>query len=850
MIRLDAEVRPERYELQLEVDPRRDRFGGHVEIELHVPAGRRALELHSVDLDIGEIAVEDSSGPVAVARVVSKPKRETIVLQLRRALAGGDTRVRIAYTGPLRMDLRGLYLARSGKRRYAATQLEAADARRMFPCCDEPDKKARFRISVTTQARNQIVSNSAIERTVKRGRKKTVHFRETPKLSTYLVALVVGELNCSRARKCGSTPIRVWHVPGKEGLASFALDAAVASLERLERYFGLPYPYDKLDLIAVPDFEFGAMENAGAVTFRESLLLVDPKTITLAEKKRVAEVVAHELAHMWFGDLVTMAWWDDLWLNEAFATWISFTVVDDWKPEWRMWLDFQHHRAAAFALDGLVNTHPIYTDVRSPDEATENFDAITYEKGASVVRMVERWLGAATFRSGVRRYIREHREANARGADLWRALEEASGRPVAPVVQNWIERPGFPLVSVKRAGRGAVELSQQRFFANPRGREAERRATWPIPMVLRARPGRGKTRLVRTLFDSSSQRVDVGDAPRWIYANADEGGFYRPLHDAELLAALGADLSRLSESERMGLVGHQWAGVRGDRAALADCLDLIARLGDEPCAEVLEAAIAPLAWLREQALPRLSQRDQQRFDAWLSRCFGPAFAALGWRGGRRESDADRSRRQALLRITGGIAEDSGVLEEVDGQIRRYLRDRSAVDADLAGPIVELAARSGDKSRYEAYLRAMRRARTPQERVRFEMALGSFRDPALFARTLELVLSDDVPTQDVVPLLGRLLQNPAARDATWAFVRDRWSALEPRISSGLAPRLITALPSLQTDAHRKEVAAFFRAHPVPSAARALKQALEAFSLNRALRARTAPALRRWLARRPT
>ena len=446
MFRLPETPRPERYTLHLTVDPREDRFQGEATIALGVDKGLRAFAIHSADLNLEEVRLEDSRGPVPVREWRARAGQEAVELRLGRALRSGPATLHVTYTGPIRPDLRGLYQARSGRRRYAVTQLEATDARRVFPCFDEPAMKARFKIRVTTPTANTVISNAPEIHSERRGRWKTVEFAETPKLPTYLVALIVGKLEGSRVRRCGRTPIRVWHVPGKGGLTGFALEAAAASLARLERYFALPYPYAKLDLVAVPDFEFGAMENAGAVTFRESLLLVDPKTVTLQEKKRVAEVVAHELAHMWYGDLVTMAWWDDLWLNEAFATWMAFAVVDEWKPEWQMWLDFEHHRVAAFSLDALRNTHPIYTTVRSPEEATENFDAITYEKGASVVRMLERWLGASTFRKGVRRYIRRHQEANARAQDLWQALEEVSGRSVAPVVRSWIARPGFPLV--------------------------------------------------------------------------------------------------------------------------------------------------------------------------------------------------------------------------------------------------------------------------------------------------------------------------------------------------------------------------------------------------------------------
>jgi puromycin-sensitive aminopeptidase len=849
-MRLSRSTLPLSYELHLRIDPREDVFRGEVEIDLAVEGTSPTIELHAVDLDIENVDVADAQGPIEVSRTSADEERETLTFELSRPLRRGAAKLCIEYQGPLRTDLRGLYLARSGKRRYAATQLEAADARRFFPCFDEPDKKARFRIQVTTRERNSVVSNGALIRTRRRGRMKTVTFAETPRLSTYLVALIVGELEVSRARKCGSTPIRVWSVPGKKYLAGFALEAAVESLGRLEKYFGLPYPYGKLDLIAVPDFEFGAMENAGAVTFRESLLLVDPKTVTLAERKRVAEVIAHELAHMWYGDLVTMAWWDDLWLNEAFATWMAFTVVDQWKPEWRMWLDFDQHRAAAYALDGLVNTHPIYVDVNTPDEATENFDAITYEKGASVVRMLERWLGPRTFRKGVRAYIRRHREGNARAADLWAALEEASGRPIQTVVRPWIERAGFPLVSVRRTsrkGRVRLEFRQERFFSSARGAEPAGDLPWPIPAVVRVQPLRGRSRQERILLEGRSARIDLEgpEGLRWAYANADESGFYRPLHDPVLLGALGEDLRRLSAVERMGLIGHQWAGYRAGKAELADLLDLIPRFSKEREPEVLERLIGPLSWLEDQALPRLANPLTRQFRRWLEDIFAPPLAELGWVPRRGEPDTERLRRATLVQLVGGIAEQPDVLAGAEARIRGYLDDRASLDANLAGPVVELAARYGGKSRYEAYLRTMRRANTPQEKTRFELALAAFRDPALIERTLGLCLTEDIPTQDVVPLLGRLFANPAARERTWEFVRTRWEDLSPRISTGLASRLLTALPALQRPIYRRQVAAFFRAHPVPTAARALRQALERFDLDAELRRRAVPEMRRWL-----
>ena len=853
MTRLSEEPRPQRYSLHLRVDPRRNRFDGDVEIELSVIPGSRSIELHGVDLKVAKASLEDMEGRIAVTDISAQPERQTLLLRLSREVHGRSATLQLRYAGPIRSDLRGLYLARAGRRRYAVTQLEAADARRFFPCFDEPNKKARFRLRVTTPSKNQVISNAPVLRTQRSGRSKTVEFAETPMLSTYLVALIVGELEGSRTRHVGGTPIRIWHVPGKQRLTRFALEAAAAALERLERYFGLPYPYGKLDLIAVPDFEFGAMENAGAVTFRESLLLVDPQTVTLGERKRVAEVIAHELAHMWYGDLVTMSWWDDLWLNEAFATWMAFRVVNEWKPQWKMWLDFEHHRSAAYALDSLRNTHPIYTEVRTPDEATENFDAITYEKGASVVRMLERWLGPQAFRRGVRRYIRAHREANARAADLWYALEQASGKPVGPVMRAWVEKPGFPLLWVRRRdrdGRARLEVRQERFFANPGESPEERRDRWPVPILVRVRSKRGRDRIVRGLLRAATDELELGRSKDvcWVYANAEEAGFYRPLHESQLLQEILSELPRLAPAERMGLLGHQWAGVRAQRAQLEDFLALVEALHGEKEPEVLEAAVPPLRWLSEQVVANLPGEPQVSWRHWLRSIFGPPFQKLGWKVRRGEPGTARLRRAALLRILGNIALDPEIEAKASACLGPYLKRRSALDANLAGPVVEIAARLGDARRYQVYLRTMQKARTPQERIRFLMGLAGFRSTHLVQRTLRLTLSRNLPTQDVVPLLIQLLGNPAAREATWSFIRESWEKLSPRIAPGLAPRLVSALPALQTRHHRQAVASFFRLHPLPTASRALQQALERFDLDADLRRRATPALRRSLTAR--
>jgi len=596
----------------------------------------------------------------------------------------------------------------------------------------------------------------------------------------------------------------------------------------------------------VPDFEAGAMENAGAVFFRETLLLVDPETATLSEKKRAAEVICHELAHMWYGDLVTMAWWDDLWLNEAFATWMAFHVVDAWKPEWKMWNDFQHHRAAALGLDALAETHPIYVKVRTPSEATQNFDLITYEKGASVVRMIERFLGAETFREGVRRYIRAHRESNAVAADLWNALAEASGQDVEPVVRAWIEQPGFPLLRLRRAerdGRSWLRFEQTRFLSNPKAKKPG--ALWPVPWVGRVATGES-TRSVRQLLTKRRGEIELPvRGPRFVYGNAEEGGFYRPLHDEAELAALAGALDALAPVERMGLVGHQWAAARAGHASVDALLDLALSFGKERDPDVLVALRGPLELCARSAGRALGPAREAALRARVARTFQPAFAEAGWESAPHERDDDRLRRAALLALVGEVGEGKEALGEARERGVRFLADRRSLEPNLADAVVSLAARAGGEALFERYLAASREATTPQDQRRFLLGLGAFAEPKLVERTLELTLTDAVGTQDVAILLTRLIGNRAASEQAWAFWKKRFEKLRRRMPPMLVTRPIEALPALGTRAYRQDVAAFFRAHPVATGARAVKQTLEQFDLNLAFDERAKSEIARWL-----
>ena len=551
---------------------------------------------------------------------------------------------------------------------------------------------------------------------------------------------------------------------------------------------------------------------------------------------------------MWYGDLVTMAWWDDLWLNEAFATWMAFNVVDDWKPEWKMWHDFQHRA-------GRWPSSSTRSEAHAPDllqackhrrpRPTRTSTLITYEKGASVVRMIERYLGERAFREGVRQYIRRHSESNTVASDLWQALSEASGEPVEAMAREWIEQEGYPSVGLKRV-EGGLELSQSRYLERPAkpGGTGGKAPRWPVPWVGRVGHPDGSTSTVRHLLSKRRDRVSLEGEASFVYGNADEGGFFRPRHDADALRALTAARQSLSAVERMGLVDHQWASTRSGEAPLSDLLELLGALADEGDPDVLATMRRPLALLSERLAPDAGRETDERLRAWLLRRFGPACSALGWESRPGEEDAVRLRRATLLGIVGGLGRSQTVLDEASEHCARYLRDRSSLEPNLADTTVMLGASVGDAALHDAFATAMREARTPQEQRRFLLALGDFSDPKLIDRSLSMAVGPDVPTQDVVFLLIRLLTNPAATQRTWSFVTRRWARIERRLPSLLAGRLISATPALGPS-KRREVAAFFKEHPVPSGARNLRQALERFDWYAGFQRRALPELREYL-----
>jgi puromycin-sensitive aminopeptidase len=845
--RLPPDVRPVHYRARLAVDLEGRAFRGELTLELELTRPTRQLVLHAVGLSVTK-ATARSAAQVQEATVRVAAASETLLLELQAELPAGRASLELHWSGAFCDGLRGLYLAGP---ELAATQFEAADARRVFPCLDEPGFKAPWQLTVEAAAGLTVLSNARPVAVESRGASSVHRFAETPPLPTYLVALAVGRLAGGEEAEANGVPVRTWAVPEKVGLAGFGQAVALEVLPRLEAYFGLPYAFGKLDQVGLPDFEAGAMENAGLITYREVTLLLDPATASLAQQKRVAEVVTHELAHQWFGNLVTMAWWDALWLNEAFATWMASVVVDQWRPEWRVWLDFDQGKAAAMGLDALRSTHPIHAEVHTVAEATEAFDLITYEKGGAVLRMIEGYLGAEVFRDGIRRYMRRHAGGNATADDLWRALGEASGQPVLALAQAWIGRPGFPLVRAELGG-ATLRLTQRRFFSRPG--DADPAARWPVPLVLRYAVG-GALRERRLLLEGESAEVRLEGAPAWLAVNAGATGVYRVAPDAAMLAGLRDHLVSLTPAERVGLLSDEWALVRCGERPVEAWLELAAACGEETDHAVLDELVARLSAVEHRLV---ADQDRPRFQGFVRGLLGGGLARLGWEAAPGEGDEPRLTRTALVRAVGLVARDPAVAAEAATRLDRFTGGaRGALEANLQDAAVAMAARGGDEARFAGFQVLYRQETEPAFRRRWLLALAAFEDAGLAARAIDLAVGvselaggGGVPLQDWASFAAGLLSNRTAREPFWDRLRAEWPAVTTRLANApmLLRRVVEAVGSLTEPRHLEEARAFFKANPVEPARAAVEQTLERLAEEVALRERCSAAIGGWLAGR--
>jgi len=812
--------------------------------------------LNAVELTISEVEISNDRGDRRRGTASLEEARERCCLRFAEPLAPGRWRLRLAFRGTLNDKLRGFYRSSykdqtGATRTLAATQFEATDARRAFPCWDEPAFKAVFATTLVIDPALTAVSNTVVASERIEGDKKVVSFADTITMSTYLVAFVVGELEATEPLMVGRTPLRVWCTPGKRRLAAFGRETGAASLAFFEEYYGLPYPGDKLDLLAIPDFAAGAMENLGAITFRETALLVDEAAATHAELERIADVVAHENAHMWFGDLVTMDWWNGIWLNEAFATFLEMVAVDAWKPQWQRWTTFGVSRSAAFAVDGLHSTRPIEFPVGAPKEADAMFDVLTYEKGASVLRMLEQYLGPEVFRAGVREYLRTHAYGNASTGDLWAALGRASGQPIPALMDGWIFRPGYPIVSARLEGARLL-LDQQRFTYLPRALEsapglssapvaagAEQR--WQVPLQIRVESA-AKREVQRVLLTDGAAQLALSTTPEAVVVNEGGHGFYRVRYSPDLLEGLLRKLpDGLAPIERFNLVGDAWAATVAGLMPIAEYLDLTARFRDEQDKNVWTILTGSLHTLNRIIRPS----DRPGLERLARARVYPAAERLGWTPRAGEDELTRQLRGDLIRVVGTLGNHAPTQGRAAELYLAHQRGAATVDPNVLPALITILAHVGEAARYEEFYTLFRAAATPQEEQRYLYALVAFQPRELVERTLAKTISGEIRTQDAPFVARALLMTVHGRELAWDFVRANWDTMERQYPKHGLRRMAEGVTALATPELERSVHEFFAERKIDFGGKTFEQYLEQLRIAVTLRTRDGAALSAYL-----
>jgi aminopeptidase N len=843
--RLPGGVTPEHYTLWFAPDLAKATFRGRETIRVQIEKPTSTITLHAAEITFGDVSIT-AAGQTQRARVAEDAKSEMVRLTVDRALPAGQASIAITYTGLLNDKLRGFYLSVANGRRYAVSQMEATDARRAFPSFDEPAYKATFDISLTVAAADTALSN---------GRQvsdtpgpdpgtHTVTFATTPKMSTYLVALLVGDFVCREGGADG-IPIRICSTPDKRGLTAYALSAAEQQVSFFNQYFGIKYPFGKLDIIAVPDFAAGAMENVGAITFRERMLLADPERASVDLRKSIASVIAHEIAHQWFGDLVTMKWWDDIWLNEGFATWAANKPLAAWKPEWRMELNATEETQTALGLDALRSTRAIRTRVSTPDEINEVFDPIAYEKTSGVLNMIEAFVGPEPFRQGVASYLKKYSYGNAAGEDFWTEMTRVTGKPVDQIMKSYVDQTGAPVLSVQmKNGQRSSELTvtQQRFYGSPETSAPSSSASqqWIMPVCITRQGLTPRCELMKE--QTQVFRLEGGSGPAFV--NADSRGYYFSEYGPEAVLAHGRSLGSLKPTERVSLVGDEWRMVRAGRHDIGTYLDLAGTVASDNTPSVIDDVAARVATVTT-SVADVSQRAA--YKAWIRAKFGPVLESLGLPGRATDDDGTQSRRATLLLLLGDTADDAGAQQRARALALAYLDDPSAVPPNIVGAVLRTAAAGGDRALYDRYVAQLARTRaTPDEYYRFFTALGFFRDPALVTRTLEFASSSEVRSQDTSTVVSLLLNQPATQELAWAFVKSHWTQLTEKLGvfQGI-PGIIGSLGGFCSTERAADIRAFFEKNPVPPAARVLAQSLERIESCVALDQRQSTPFTRWL-----
>jgi tricorn protease interacting factor F2/3 len=815
---------PLNYKLIFEPDLKKFTFDGLESVSINCKKSVNIITMNCAELKIKSCIVKSGKKIIKSTPKINE-KTEELQIKLGEKIRGLCT-VDLEFKGILNDRLLGFYRSKyqqNGKTKYlATTQFEAADARRAFPCWDEPEAKATFEISIIADNKFTAISNMPIKTKKKIGNKITYNFQKTPLVSTYLIYLGVGEFEYLTG-KAGKIQIRVVTTKGNTSKGKFSLELGKKLLTSYEKYFGIKFPLPKLDLIAVPDFAAGAMENWGAITFRETILLYDPKTSSTRTKQFIAEVISHEIAHMWFGNLVTMKWWNDLWLNESFATFMATKFVDKFYPEWDLWNQFvEDAMNVAMGLDSLKTTHPIDVKVNSPAEIREIFDAISYDKGGCVLRMLENYVGEPNFQKGLKKYLSDFKYKNAKGQDLWDAIGKASGMPVTTMINTWLKQPGFPLVEINQDGNN-LKIKQKRYLLESDKKFSK--GLWSIPLSLGLEKETSKT-----LFSKKSMSVKLPKNTIGFVANYGRKGFYRVKYDEGILL----DLKMLVDQKRIPPI---------DRWAIQNDLFSLCVSGDEQVRNYLDfsdayfdedsylASVNVAHNLASLYFRAFDEKFIEEIRSYAINYFRKILSNLGWEPQKSDKHTDALLRTFTIAVLGKMNDDAVTVEAIK-KYHKFLKSPSSLSPDLIETICSIAAWNGNSKTFAELKKLYTNAKTMEEKLRFLGAMCGFQDKKLLVRTLNFSQTSEVRSQNMQLPIMKVAGNPYGEKVLWPWLKKNWKNINKKVGHGnpLFNRIVASIAGVADDSMENEIKLFFKNNPTPGTERTQSQTLERIRIN--------------------
>jgi len=851
--KLPKHVVPTDYAIRIVPNIEKLTFTGKETVKLSVRTPVRELVLNALEIEMASAAIDDKTLPKSAVKI--DRKNELVTIALPSELPAGDHNLALTFSGKINQQGQGLFYARYQEQGTAATktmlgtQFEATDARRLFPCWDEPSFRARFQLTAVVPENWLAISNMPVESETKINKAKEVRFGTTPPMASYLNVFVAGELDFIETQS-GGVQIRVITTKGKAEWGRYALESSAKILQYYNDYFGVPYPLPKLDQIAVPGGFGGAMENWGGITYFESVLLFDPEKSSDNTKHDIFAVIAHEMAHMWFGDLVTMAWWDNLWLNEGFASWMGTKCTAHFNPQWEVWLRKNVPRDPARRVgiakeqamegDARSTTHPVQQSIATEAEANSAFDDITYKKGQSFIRMLESFLGEDVFRDGIRRYIAAHKYSNSTTADLWNALADASGKPVGEIAASWTEQPGFPVVKVKRGDNGSVSLSQERFTINFKNVPP---LQWKIPLTYSV-ASQARANLLMTNKTAELKNIPTDRA---LKLNVTGAGNYRVEYDGSSWNLLLGSLANLSVEDRVNLLSDAWASVQANRAALSLYLGLVEKLPASTELAEREQVINVFDFINRLLI---GHAEREKFQSYARSLLRPSFDALGWDPKAGEPANAGNLRASLIAALGDL-NDPEIVSGCRERFQKYLANPKSLPPDLRRPIFAVVARYADEATWNKLHNLGLKTTSIEEKQNYYDALAGAIDPKLAKKTLPIALTDELPTSRALFLVSKVARQSEHPDIAWAFAAANMKALlakaDALATNSYAPSLFTFFSE---SARANELKAYAKANLPTSSAREVAKAVDEVEFRSEFKHRLTPQLIAWIDHRPS